>query len=120
MKMMCATILLAAIFSPVSPAWAQQGLPQGSHTPRSPFPEPGADASGVAPLPPSVKERLAQQRLTEQQKKMIADTDRLLQLATELKADMDKTTKDTMSIEVIKKADEIEKLAHSVKERMKG
>jgi hypothetical protein len=37
-----------------------------------------------------------------------------------LKAQVDKSTKDTLSVDVIKKAEEIEKLAHSVKERMKG
>jgi hypothetical protein len=51
---------------------------------------------------------------------LVADTDRLLVLATDLKARVDKSTKDTLSLDVIKKADEIEKLAHSVKERMKG
>ena len=50
----------------------------------------------------------------------MADTDKLLALATDLKAQVDKSTKDTLSVDVIKKADEIEKLAHSVKERMKG
>jgi hypothetical protein len=44
----------------------------------------------------------------------------LLALATELKVDMDKTNKDMLSLDVIRKADEIEKLAHSVKEKMKG
>jgi hypothetical protein len=37
-----------------------------------------------------------------------------------LKTQVDKSTKDTLSVDVIKKAEEIEKLAHSVKERMKG
>jgi hypothetical protein len=56
----------------------------------------------------------------ERQKKIIDDTARLLQLATELKTDVDKTTKDEMSMDVIRKADEIERLAHDVKQRMKG
>ena len=48
------------------------------------------------------------------------DTDRLLQLSTELKAYVDKSNQNLLSLEVVKKADEIEKLAHSVKEKMKG
>ena len=32
---------------------------------------------------------------------------------------MDKTNKDTLSLGVIRKADEIERLAHNVKEKMK-
>ncbi len=54
-------------------------------------------------------------------KKQIAnESASLLKLATDLKAEVDKTTKDTLSINVIRKADEIEKLAHSVKEQMKA
>ena len=41
---------------------------------------------------------------------------RLLKLATELKAEVDKSSKDTLSVSVIRKAEEIEKLARSVKE----
>lgn len=48
------------------------------------------------------------------------DTDKLFQLSTELKQYVDKTNENVMSFEVIKKAEEIEKLAHSVKEKMKG
>lgn len=59
-------------------------------------------------------------RNLDRQKQLLADTEKLLSLAIELKADVDKTTKDTMSLDVIKKADEIEKLAHNVKEKMKG
>jgi hypothetical protein len=48
------------------------------------------------------------------------DTDELFKLATELKQQVDKSNQDVLSIDVIKKADEIERLAHSVKEKMKG
>ena len=48
------------------------------------------------------------------------DTDKLLKLSTELKAYVDKSSKDTLSLDVVKKAEEIEKLAKSVKEKMKG
>jgi hypothetical protein len=55
-----------------------------------------------------------------ERKKQIADESAmLLKLATELKAEVDKTSKDTLSLDVIRKADEIEKLAHDVKEKMK-
>ncbi|MEO6803027.1 MAG: hypothetical protein ABI197_07270 [Granulicella sp.] len=87
----------------------------------------GAPSVGGVPLgsedmtpSPDAMHRLEIIRSNDRQKKMIADTDRLLALATELKADMDKTTKNTLSIEVIKKADEIEKLAHDIKQRMKN
>jgi hypothetical protein len=48
------------------------------------------------------------------------DTDRLLRLSAELKAYVDKSSQNTLSLDVVKKAEEIEKLAHSVKEKMKG
>lgn len=48
------------------------------------------------------------------------DTDKLLELATQLKENVDKSSENTLSMDVIKKAEEIEKLAHSVKEKMKG
>ena len=51
-------------------------------------------------------------------KQIASESAKLLKLATELKAEVDKTDKDTLSIGVIRKADEIEKLAHSVKEKM--
>jgi hypothetical protein len=48
------------------------------------------------------------------------DTEKLLKLATELKQSVDKTNESTLSVDVVKKAEEIEKLAHSVKDKMKG
>jgi hypothetical protein len=40
-------------------------------------------------------------------------------MAVELKAEVDKTNKDTLSLSVIRKADAIEKLAKTVKDKMK-
>jgi hypothetical protein len=48
------------------------------------------------------------------------DTDKLLKLATELKEDVDKTNENVLSLDVIKKADEIEKLAKNVRDKMKA
>jgi hypothetical protein len=64
----------------------------------------------------------ADQNLTPNidRKKQIGDASaKLLELATELKTEVDKTNKDTLSLGVIRKADEIEKLAHNAKEKMK-
>ena len=43
----------------------------------------------------------------------------LVKLAVELKAEVDKSTKDTLSLTVIRKADEIERAARSMKDRYK-
>lgn len=48
------------------------------------------------------------------------DTDKLLKLSVELKDFVDKSDENVLSLDVVKKAEEIEKLAHSVKEKMKG
>jgi hypothetical protein len=56
---------------------------------------------------------------TDRKKQIADESANLLKLATDLKAEVDKTTKDTLSINVIRKADQIEKLAHNVKEQMK-
>jgi hypothetical protein len=72
------------------------------------------------PMAPHRDQQQARLRNEDRQKRLVADTDKLLTLATDLKEQVDKSTKDTLSVDVIKKADEIEKLAHNVKERMKG
>jgi hypothetical protein len=56
----------------------------------------------------------------QRQEELKKDTEKLLELATELKQSVDKTDENTLSLEVIKKADQIEKLAKSVKDKMKG
>jgi hypothetical protein len=55
----------------------------------------------------------------ERQRQIADDTARLLELATQLKAEVDKTSKDTLSLNVIRKAETIEKLAKGVKDKMK-
>jgi hypothetical protein len=61
----------------------------------------------------------AMKRNTLRQQQIVDDTTKLLQLAQQLKDEVDKSTKNTLSVSVIKKADEIEKLAKSVKEKMR-
>ncbi len=45
-------------------------------------------------------------------------TAQILKLAMDLKAEVDKTNKDVLSLRVIRKADEIQRLAHSARLRM--
>ena len=53
------------------------------------------------------------------QEEIRQDTQKLFQLASDLKAAVEKTDENVMSIEVIKKAEEVEKLAKKVKDKMK-
>jgi hypothetical protein len=79
-------------------------------------PMPGEPDGTVSP---QTEEEQAKLRNADRQKQLVADAQKLLSLANELKADVDKSTKDTLSLDVVRKADEIEKLAHNVKEKMK-
>lgn len=60
--------------------------------------------------------RLNQERWT----KLKGDTDELLKLATELKQQVESSNEQMLSVSVIRKAEEIEKLAKSVREKMRG
>lgn len=55
----------------------------------------------------------------ELQRQITDDSSKLLKLATGLKAEVEATNADMLSLNVIRKADDIERLAHSVKEKMK-
>ena len=55
----------------------------------------------------------------EQQKQLKADTDKLVALTAALKEQVDSSDKNVLSLEMLKKAEQIEKLAHNVKERIK-
>src|SRR5262249_21620350 len=57
--------------------------------------------------------------IAERQIALRRDTEKLLTLAAELKQNVDKTSPNILSLDVIKKAQEIEKLAKSVKDKMK-
>jgi nitric oxide reductase activation protein len=120
---MLRTVVVGVIFLMVFPGslsrseMEQQGQPMQNPGLNPPGRSPNGEND---PMPRRIEEKQEQARNSERQKRLVADTDKLLALATDLKAQVDKTNKDTLSMDVIKKADEIEKLAHSVKERMKG
>ncbi len=74
----------------------------------------------ASPLPAEMERRQSRQQSEQRYADLKRDTDRLLQLATELKLQVDKAGEHTLSVEAIRKADEIEKLAHSVRNKMKA
>ena len=67
-----------------------------------------------------MEKEMAKKANQERQADLRRDTEKLLKLATELKQYVDKTIENVLSLNVLKKAEEIEKLAHSVKDKMKG
>lgn len=52
------------------------------------------------------------------QKKVSDDSAKLLKMATDLKAEVDKSGKDTLSLDVIRKTEAIEKLARNIRGEM--
>ncbi len=108
-------LLLALAPAPAGARQTAQEAPGYNHT----------HVPGVGPLEPdpaagSNSVKMAHLREDDRRKHLLADTAKLLQLSTELKDELDKTTKDQLSLDVVRKAAEIEKLAHDVKERMKS
>jgi hypothetical protein len=90
---------------------------------------PPPPVRGDPNTPPITDADAARDRLTAEMAKKAAkdraaalksDTDKLLKLSVELKQSVDKSGENVLSLDVIKKAEEIEKLARSVKEKMKG
>jgi hypothetical protein len=55
----------------------------------------------------------------ERKKQISADSDKLLKMATDLKDELDKTSKDTLSVSTIHKIDAIEKLARDMKDKLR-
>jgi hypothetical protein len=87
--------------------------------------QPSPPLPGAAPTrnPDPMREKMerdaAKQRNVQREQDIKRDSEKLLELATELKQYVDKTNENVISLDVIKKAEQIEKLAKSVKEKMK-
>ena len=63
-----------------------------------------------------LEKKAEKQRVAE----LKSDTDKLLKLSEELKTYVDKSDENVLSLDVMKKAEEIEKLAKSVHDKMRG
>jgi len=103
-------ILFLLMFGPALPASAAQS--KGSMD-NSAAPAPDPDRARI-------EKDMAKKANQQRQANLKRDTDQLVKLATELKEYVDKSNENVLSLDVMKKAEEIEKLAHSVKEKMKG
>lgn len=75
--------------------------------------------AGMQPMPQNGNaqggSQIEQMRRAERQRRVAADTAKLVQLSNELKAAVDQTPKDQLSLDAMKKATEIEKTAHDLK-----
>lgn len=91
------------------------------------FPEPGQDPSQRTPNShgdqpdPALAARSTKAMLEENQKDIKKNVEKLFTLASELKDQVEKTDSATvLSLALVKKAEEIEKLARQIKDRAKG
>jgi hypothetical protein len=109
-------LLLALTCAGVAQVSGEATLPQvpGIPSPQRQPPTPEEEARK------KMEKDMAKRANEERQAALKRDTEKLLKLSTELKAYVDKSNENMLSMDVIRKAEEIEKLAHSVKEKMKG
>jgi membrane protein involved in colicin uptake len=126
--MLLFTMVCSVLFSSPVDGWADSGLPTGgagSSVAQSGVPGQERPQRDGEPAPEDDQRQrmvkdMAKKANQERQAQLRRDTEKLLQLATDLKEEVDKSNENVLALEVIKKADEIEKLAHSVREKMKG
>jgi hypothetical protein len=97
---------------------AQHSIP--GQNPPQPQPQPTFPGDAADEARDEQARQQAKKANLERQTALKKDTDKLLKLAVELKDYVDKSNENVLSLDVMKKADEIEKLAHSVKDKMKG
>jgi hypothetical protein len=115
-------VAVAALAGAVGPGpqMAPGTSPHPIEIPQSPLVNPMPDANDRMRMrEENAKKQDFVAANTERKKQIAEDSAKLLKLATDLKAEVDKTNKETLSLAVIRKADEIERLAHNVKEKMK-
>jgi hypothetical protein len=113
-KQIASTLSLFAILFAL-PTYSQQLHAQ--HTQK-------VDGSAAPPADVETRDQLmrdmAKKANLERQAAIKHDTDKLVKLAAELKDYVDESNENILSMNVLKKAEEIERLAHSVKDKMKG
>lgn len=64
--------------------------------------------------------KLDQMREAERHRRVLADAARLVELSNQLKAALDQAPKDQLSVDVLRKAAEIEKVAHDMRGWLKS
>lgn len=122
-SLLCPVLLLAAACLAV-PASAQvtpdragpviPGNAASASSPNSPFGNTPPDIDQARMM-----HNMLKQRSSARQKEIVDDTNRLLDLAKQLKEAVDKTGQNELSINVVNTASEMEKLAKAVKEKMR-
>ncbi|HTB93616.1 MAG TPA: hypothetical protein VK728_12355 [Candidatus Sulfotelmatobacter sp.] len=90
---------------------------RGQNPKATPDQKTSPDTTPENPLSPPAEKRM----LEENEKDIKKKVEKLYDLATELKAEVDKTdSSKVLSLNLVRKAEEIEKLARDIKNRSKG
>lgn len=117
-------MMQAVAAATVARAGGQQQKPIGTIPQPASMPDisgsHGGEDSAAGPLHERMRMTAEKAHNEDRRKRMLADTEKLLALSTELKVYIEKTNRDELSLDVIRKAQEIEKLAHDVQQRMKN
>ena len=115
-RVLCIALFFVLCACPLADVTAQidpqHGIPGGGQT--------GSPQDEGPSIPPEMRRNMEKKANQQRQVELKRDTEKLLKLSTELKEYVDKTNENILSLDVVKKADEIEKLAHSVKMKMRG
>jgi hypothetical protein len=128
-NLVCLAAVIAIPYSSGISGALQQGMsgePQphdvSTWPPINPLANRTADANRI--MEDSMKLRENQKRFEklnlQRQKEMTSDTEKLLALANQLKTAADKNSKDVLSMESVREAEQIEKLAHNVRQKMRA
>jgi hypothetical protein len=109
-------LFLALLF--VLPGGAQNGPPVNQQQQR-PFASHSIDNDPDTPGDPLWEEKRLRLLNADRQKQLVSDTNKLLKLAHELDSEISSGTPDALTADQLRKLADIEKLAHSVKDKMR-
>jgi hypothetical protein len=93
-------------------------VPYGYSSPQTQGHLPGEDTEPA--VPSRIQKEMEKKANAQRQADLKRDADKLLKLSTELKEYVNKSNENVLSVDVVRKAEEIEKLARSVKMKMRG
>jgi hypothetical protein len=109
-------VIAVAIRPGARTTFAQSAEPQAAPPPAT----SDAAAGAVAQTPSqdqAAKAQVSDAAAGPPKKQVALDGANLLKMANDLKANVDKTTPDTLSVTVVREAEEIEKLAHKMRSK---
>jgi hypothetical protein len=129
----CGFVVLTALASlPVAESHSQVPQPNGG------LPGPGRTSEGFIALPENANPHPDANRALEdsmrvrdntkrfeqlnvlRHKEMASDTEKLVALANQVKTEMDTASHDSLSMESVRQVEQIEKLAHTVRDKMRA